>query len=130
MKHGEVELELKVRIPGHLWRSFRNSARRQGQRPEARIQEAAVDFIRGEAFEELLERSSREAQRNLPGYGEEDAVELVREHRRERAQEMANGRKKAAHARRGGYQRVRGLLADKAATQSQPHAREKARQRA
>jgi hypothetical protein len=68
-----------------VWKQFEEEARRQGENPVdlvTKYMNECLEVWEDEALDEEISDESRKS-----GYGEEDAVELVRQYRREKGRQ-------------------------------------------
>jgi predicted transcriptional regulator len=80
-------MEAEIKLDAQLWEQFVKVARKRRRNPISLLTDHIRDFLEIQEDRQLDEEIRAEAQKS--GYHEEDAVEIVRQYRREKKQQRA-----------------------------------------
>jgi len=80
-------MEAEIKLDAQLWEQFVQAARKRKRNPINLLTDYIREFLEIQEDRQLDEEIQAEAQSS--GYREEDAVELVRQHRREKKERSA-----------------------------------------
>ena len=80
-------MEAEIKLDAELWEQFVQAARKRKRNPISLLTDYIREFLEIQEDRQLDEEIQTEAQSS--GYREEDAVEIVRQHRREKKERRA-----------------------------------------
>jgi len=80
-------MESEIKLDAQLWEQFVRAARKRKRNPVSLLTDYIREFLEIQEDRQLDEEIQAEAQRS--GYQEEDAVEIVRQYRREKKEQGA-----------------------------------------
>jgi len=93
MLYNHLAMKNEAYFDTAVWEEFQKEARKRRLSPARMLTDYMRECLDGWEFEKLLKEMQRDARRS--GYTEEDAVELVRQHRLEK-QQLEKKRPRAA----------------------------------
>ena len=80
-------MEAEIKLDAQLWEQFVQAARKRKRNPISLLTDYIREFLEIQEDQQLDEEIQAEAQSS--GYREEDAVEIVRQYRREKNERRA-----------------------------------------
>jgi hypothetical protein len=80
-------MEAEIKLDAELWEQFVQAARKRKRNPISLLTDYIREFL--EIQEDRLLDEEIQAEAQSSGYGEEDAVEIVRQYRREKKERRA-----------------------------------------
>jgi hypothetical protein len=80
-------MEAEIKLDAQLWEQFVQAARKRKRNPISLLTDYIREFLEIQEDRQLDEEIQAEAQNS--GYREEDAVEIVRQYRREKKERRA-----------------------------------------